>query len=71
MIKVDTQYVIPQTKKLLIPNNYSKEDPPTLKDGPVIVRTSINIRNIFKVDEMRQVIGLETTLRLVWKVIWI
>ena len=35
--------------------------------GPVVIRASINLRNILDVAEKEQIISLETTLRLYWK----
>ena len=37
-------------------------------NGPVIIAASINLRNILDVGERQQLISLETTLRLYWKV---
>ena len=39
-------------------------------NGPVIIAASINLRNILDVGERQQLISLETTLRLYWKVVW-
>ena len=39
-------------------------------NGPVIIAASINLRNILDVGERQQLISLETTLRLYWKVGW-
>ena len=36
--------------------------------GPVVIRASINLRNILDVAEKEQIISLETTLRLYWRV---
>ena len=39
------------------------------KNGvPLQINASINLRNIFHVIEKEQIISLETTLRLYWKV---
>ena len=36
--------------------------------GPVVIQASINLRNILDVAEKEQIISLETTLRLYWRV---
>ena len=44
------------------------ERPPTKEGEPVLIEASINLRNILDVAEKEQIISLETTLRLYWKV---
>ena len=44
------------------------ERPPTEEGKPVLIESSINLRNILDVAEKVQIISLETTLRLYWKV---
>ena len=44
------------------------ERPPTEGGAPVMINSSINLRNILEVAEKEQLISLETTLRLYWKV---
>ena len=44
------------------------ELPPSANQNPVLIRASINLRNILDVAEKQQLISLETTLRLYWKV---
>merc|ERR1719342_130974 len=43
------------------------ERPPTQNGEPVLIKASINLRNILDVAEKEQIISLETTLRLYWK----
>ena len=45
------------------------ERPPTEEGEPVMIEASINVRNILEVAEKEQIISLETTLRLYWKVV--
>ena len=45
------------------------ERPPRPQGEPVVIEASINLRNILDVAEKEQIISLETTLRLYWKVI--
>ena len=44
------------------------ERPPTEEGKPLLIECSINLRNIMGVAEMEQIISLETTFRLYWKV---
>ena len=44
------------------------ERPPTKEGEPVLIEASINLRNILDVAEKEQIVSLETTLRLYWKV---
>ena len=37
-------------------------------DQPLLIRASVNLRNILDVAEKEQLVSLETTLRLFWKV---
>ena len=47
----------------------SSFDKCSCQDGkPVTISASINLRNILGVGEKEQIISLETTLRLYWKV---
>ena len=55
--------------KVIFSENYSlHERPPTPEGKPVEIDASINLRNILDVAEKEQIISLETTLRLYWKV---
>ena len=55
--------------RLRFAEHYSvHERPPTEQGAPVIINASINLRNILEVAEKEQLISLETTLRLYWKV---
>ena len=56
--------------KVILSEGYSVNERPPTKDGqPVLIESSINLRNILDVAEKEQIISLETTLRLYWKVI--
>merc|ERR1711953_664208 len=50
------------------PDYNSQLLPPTENGEPVTISASINLRNILGVGEKEQIISLETTLRLYWKV---
>ena len=55
--------------KVVFTEDYSlHERPPTKEGEPVLIKASINLRNILDVVEKEQIISLETTLRLYWKV---
>ena len=55
--------------KVKFTKDYSIHERPPTKDGkPVLIEASINLRNILDVAEKEQIISLETTLRLYWKV---
>ena len=55
--------------KVIFSPDYSlHERPPTADGQPVVIEASINLRNILDVAEKEQIISLETTLRLYWKV---
>ena len=55
--------------KVIFSEGYSVNERPPTKDGePVLIVSSINLRNILDVAEKEQIISLETTLRLYWKV---
>ena len=55
--------------KVIFSPDYSlHERPPTEAGQPVVIEASINLRNILDVSEKEQIISLETTLRLYWKV---
>ena len=51
-----------------LPGYSLHERPPTIDGKPVVIEASINLRNILDVAEKEQIISLETTLRLYWKV---
>jgi len=54
--------------KPLDPDDYNIHTPPLPKDGnPLLVSISISLRNILEIDELRQLITLETTMRLYWQ----
>jgi len=49
-------------------SNYNKNEMPVPHDGqPLKVNVSLNLRNIFEVNEKAQYITLETSLRMYWK----
>ena len=55
--------------KVIFNEGYSVNERPPTKDGePLLIKSSINLRNILDVAEKEQIISLETTLRLYWKV---
>ena len=55
--------------KVVFTEDYSiHERPPTKEGEPVLIKASINLRNILDIVEKEQIISLETTLRLYWKV---
>ena len=55
--------------KVVFTEDYSvHERPPTKEGEPVLIEASINLRNILDVAEKEQIVSLETTLRLYWKV---
>ena len=55
--------------KVIFSEGYSvNERPPTEEGKPLLIESSINLRNILDVAEKEQIISLETTLRLYWKV---
>jgi len=55
--------------RLKVSEDYNMyERPPTQEEGkPLLIRASINLRNILEVAEKGQILSLETTLRLYWK----
>ena len=55
-------------KVIFTPDYSLHERPPTEAGQPVMIEASINLRNILDVREKEQLISLETTLRLYWKV---
>ena len=56
-------------EKVIFSPDYSlHERPPTKEGEPLVIKSSINLRNILDVKEKEQIISLETTLRLYWKV---
>ena len=55
--------------KVIFSEDYSLHERPPTEDGkPLVIEASINLRNILDVAEKEQIISLETTLRLYWKV---
>jgi len=49
-------------------SNYNKYELPPSHDGkPLLVNVSLNLRNIFEVNEKAQYLSLETSLRMFWK----
>ena len=57
-------------EKVVFSESYSPQDiPPKPSGEPLLVEASINLRNILEVKEKEQIISLETTLRLYWKVL--
>ena len=55
------------SKKILLSPDYSPEELPPVKEGPLLVSASINLRNILDISETKQQISLETTLRFYWQ----
>jgi len=55
--------VVPDTADLY--NIHTPPLPPS--GGPLLVSISISLRNILEIDELRQLITLETTIRLYWQ----
>jgi len=50
------------------PDDYNIHIPPLPKEGgPMLVSISISLRNFLEIDELRQLITLETTMRLYWQ----
>ena len=48
--------------------NYSIHEAPIISDdNPIIIDFSINLRNILEVNEVAQLISLETSIRMFWK----
>jgi len=60
-------YVTGEHKVILSEGYSANERPPTKEGQPVLIESSINLRNILDVAEKEQIISLETTLRLYWK----
>ena len=57
------------SESVIFSDGYSiHERPPTEEGKPLLIESSINLRNILDVAEKEQIISLETTLRLYWKV---
>jgi len=55
-------------EKVVFTADYSLHERPPTEDGkPLVIKSSINLRNILDVKEKEQIISLETTLRLYWK----
>lgn len=46
---------------------YNIHQIPTIDGQPVLVEVSVSLRNILEIDEHKQLITLETTLRLYWR----
>ena len=62
-------HLVTAEHKVIFSEGYSVNERPPTKDGePVFIESSINLRNILDVAEKEQIISLETTLRLYWKV---
>ena len=62
-------YAVMAEHKVVFSEGYSANERPPTEDGkPVLIESSINLRNILDVAEKEQIISLETTLRLYWKV---
>ena len=62
-------YLASAEHKVIFNEGYSvNERPPTKHGEPLLIESSINLRNILDVAEKEQIISLETTLRLYWKV---
>jgi len=48
-------------------STYNVHLPPDSGGGPIHVEVSISLRNILEIDELRQLITIETTMRLYWQ----
>jgi len=59
--------VLAEEKVIFTPDYSLHERPPTKEGEPLVIKSSINLRNILDVKEKEQIISLETTLRLYWK----
>ena len=56
-------------EKVIFSSDYSKHEMPPTEDGkPLMITSSMNLRNILEVKEKEQIISLDTTLRFYWKV---
>jgi len=55
------------SKVMFSPDYSLHERPPTEEGKPLLIESSINLRNILDVAEKEQIISLETTLRMYWK----
>ena len=54
--------------KIKLLSNYSIHEAPIRKDGvPIDVNFTINLRNILEVNEVSQLISIETSIRMFWK----
>jgi len=55
--------------RFTLSEDYSvQERPPSQEEGePLLIKASVNLRNILDVAEKEQLVSLETTLRLYWK----
>ena len=54
--------------KIKLLPNYSIHEAPIRKDGvPIDVNFTINLRNILEVNEVSQLISMETSIRMFWK----
>ena len=61
--------LIASNSQVVFQEGYSVDErPPTANNQPVLINASINLRNILDVAEKEQIISLETTPRLYWKV---
>ena len=57
--------MVTSNHKIFIPEDYNPDEKPP--STPLLVKASLNLRNIISVSEIEQRISLETTLRLFWK----
>ena len=57
--------MVTSSHKIFLPEDYNPDEKPP--STPLLVRASLNLRNIISVSVINQRISLETTLRLVWK----
>jgi len=67
----DLKYVIGdffELRDIKFVSDYNKNELPPNHDGkPLLVNVSLNLRNIFEVNEKAQYLSLETSLRMFWK----
>jgi len=55
--------------KIILESGYNLQERPKTSNSnkPLLIKASVNLRNILQVSEKEQLVSLETTLRLFWK----
>ena len=51
---------------IILPEGYSPDEKPP--GTPLLIQSSLNLRNIISISEIQQQISVETTFRLYWQV---